>query len=118
MKNTEIMKIVYFILLSFFITSCSAKHYKELSPEKYKKIYIPKDYTAIYCSCDKNPLLLKFIQELREVGLKVIIIDDYIKLDKICQINLKRYDKAFYHPPIRSIYSRIQFLEFFPMIYL
>ena len=77
------MKIVYFILLSFFITSCSAKHYKELSTEKYKNINIPKDYTAIYCSCDKNPLLLKIIQELREVGLKVIIIDDYNKLDKI-----------------------------------
>ena len=74
------MKIVYFILLSFFITSCSSKHYKELSTEKYKNINIPKDYTAIYCSCDKNPLLLKIIQELPDryrLVFTLYVLDDY-----------------------------------------
>ena len=77
------MKIVYFILLSFFIASCSTKQYKELTNEKYKNINIPKDYTVIYCSCENNPLLLKIIKELRMVGIKVIKIDDYNKLDEI-----------------------------------
>jgi len=77
------MKFAYFIVLSFFITSCSAKHYMEISDETYKTINIPEDYTVIHCSCDKNPLLLKIVQELREVGLKVMIIDDYNKLDEI-----------------------------------
>ena len=77
----EIMKIVYFILLSFFIASCSTKQYKELTNEKYKNINIPKDYTVIYCSCENNPLLLKIIKELRMVGIKVIMIDDYSKIN-------------------------------------
>ena len=55
----------------------------EISDETYKTINIPEDYTVIHCSCDKNPLLLKIVQELREVGLKVMIIDDYNKLDEI-----------------------------------
>ena len=41
------------------------------------------NYTAIYCNCDNNPLLLKIISEFKMLGIKVIMIDDYTKFDEI-----------------------------------
>ena len=77
------MKIILYILFCIFITSCTTKHYKELSNEKIKKISIPKDYTAIYCSCDNNPLQASIIDKLIMTGIKVIKIDDHTKINEI-----------------------------------
>ena len=79
----EIMKVVYYILFCTFITSRSTKHYVELSNEKIKNIDIPKDYTAIYCSCDNNPLQASIIDKLIMTGIKVIKIDDHTKINEI-----------------------------------
>ena len=76
------MKIIFYISFCIFITSCTTKHYIELSNEKIKNIRIPKDYTAIYCSCDNNPLQALIINKLRKAGVKVIKIDDHTKIDE------------------------------------
>ena len=81
------MKIIYSTLFFIFITSCSTKHYIELSNEKMKKINITKNYTVIYCGCDNNPLLVTIINKLIKAGKKVIIIDDH---SKISEINSKK----------------------------
>ena len=77
------MKKIFCILFCIFITSCSTKHYIELTKKKFKNINIPRNYTAIYCNCDNNPLLLTIISELKQLGIKVIMIDDYTKFDEI-----------------------------------
>ena len=79
----EIMKIIFYISFCIFITSCTTKHYVELSNEKIKNINIPKDYTAIYCSCDNNPLQASIIDKLIMTGIKVIKIDDHTKINEI-----------------------------------
>ena len=77
------MKLNIFILFCIFISSCSTRHFIELTEKKFKQINIPKNYTAVYCNCDNNPLLLSIITKLRVRGIKVIMIDDYSKFDQI-----------------------------------
>ena len=77
------MKIIFYMSFCILITSCTTKHYIELSNEKIKNISIPKDYTAIYCSCDNNPLQASIIDKLVMTGIKVIKIDDHTKINEI-----------------------------------
>ena len=96
------MKVIYFILFCILITSCSTKHYIELSNDKIKKVNIPKDYTAIYCTCDKNPLLVTIINKLIIAGVKVIKIDDHSKISEIKSkksIVIYGYSKTINEPP-------------------
>ena len=79
----EIKKIIFCILFCVYITSCSTKHYIKLTDIEYKYINIPRNYTAIYCNCDNNPLLLTIISKLKQLGIKVITIDNYTKFDEI-----------------------------------
>jgi|TARA_B110000263_G_C15301108_1_gene508028 hypothetical protein len=76
------IKIIY-ILFCVFIASCSKNHYIELTNDKIKNINIPSNYTAIYCKCDNNPLLLRIVSELRMIGINVEMIDDYTKFNNI-----------------------------------
>ena len=76
------MKIIFCISFCIFITSCTTKHYIELSNKNIKNISIPKDYIVIYCSCDNNPLQASIINELRIAGIKVIKIDDHTKINE------------------------------------
>ena len=76
------MKITYYILFCIFITSCSTKHYINLSDEEVKNISIPKNYKVIYCNCNNNPLQLTIIDKLIKAGIKVIKIDDHTKINE------------------------------------
>ena len=77
------MKLNIFILFCIFISSCSTRHFIELTDKKFKQIDIPKNYTVIYCNCDINPHLLTIISKLKARRIKVIMIDDYSKFDQI-----------------------------------
>ena len=77
------MKLNIFILFCIFISSCSTRHFIELTDKKFKQIDIPKNYTAVYCNCDSNPLLFSIINKLRARGIKVLKIDDYSKFGQI-----------------------------------
>ena len=77
------MKLKILILFCIFFSSCSTRHFIELTEKKFKQINIPRNYTAIYCNCDINPHLLKIISKLKARGIKVIMIDDYSKFDQI-----------------------------------
>ena len=77
------MKLKFLILICIFFSSCSTRNFIELTDKKIKQINIPKNYTAIYCNCDNNPLLLKIISELKMLGIKVIMIDGYAKFSEI-----------------------------------
>jgi len=77
------MKLNILILFCIFISSCSTRHFIELTENKIKQINIPKNYTVLYCNCDINPHLLTIISKLKARRIKVIMIDDYSKFDQI-----------------------------------
>jgi hypothetical protein len=79
----EIMNKIFYILFCIFITSCSTKHYINLSDEEVKNISIPKNYKVIYCICNNNPLQLTIIDKLKKIGIKIIKINDYSRIDEI-----------------------------------
>lgn len=77
------MNKFFYILFCIFITSCSTKHYINLSDEEVKNISIPKNYKVIYCNCNNNPLQLTIIDKLKKIGIKIIKINDYSRINEI-----------------------------------
>ena len=54
-----------------------------MSDEVVKTITIPKNYKAIYCTCNNNSLQLTIINKLKKAGIKIIQISDYSKINEI-----------------------------------
>ena len=71
------MKKLFFVLMFISIAGCSTQKFTRIEEGKKKEIVIGKNYSVIYCECEKNELLNELLGKLRARGFQIIKVNSF-----------------------------------------
>ena len=71
------MKKLFFVLMFISIAGCSTQKFTRIEEGGKKEIVIGKNYSVIYCECEKNELLNELLGKLRARGFQIIKVNSF-----------------------------------------
>ena len=77
------MKKLFFAFILISVFGCSSKNIKKIEGHKAKELVIERNYSVIYCECEKNKPLVEVLEKFKKRGFQIISINSFEEMDTV-----------------------------------